>query len=280
MASLNAYMSFKRVTRFPNTTEFIVASTLHSGPEYSLGVDPDSEALLISTTTPAGEPVKLRIDLGRFVNSITAAEAADADRWEPLQESAPGVWGNSILTVQVDKRDDLIHISYHRRDRAPIRDWRIGQRIKTEVAGAEWEGIEIYPAESRVVDTSNEFHIWCMESLPFGFDVGERLTQDQLDGSKFASGAVQRDDPDVDTSEEDPDTLENLTRIRTPSFPAKSEVLLGEINRLQAEVDDLKAENARLHQLSLDWVDREISRLATQQKSLGLDGETISPGET
>jgi hypothetical protein len=72
------------------------------------------------------------------------------------------VWGNDRYSAHVRRDDEgnVRHISYHRRDRKPIRDWRDAQRIKNDIAGPEAEGLELYPAESRVVDTSNEYHIW------------------------------------------------------------------------------------------------------------------------
>jgi len=42
-----------------------------------------------------------------------------------------------------------------------LHDWRDFQHIKTELVGREWEAVELYPAESRCVDTSNFFYLWC-----------------------------------------------------------------------------------------------------------------------
>jgi len=44
---------------------------------------------------------------------------------------------------------------------AALHDWRDFQRIKNDLLGTEWEGVELYPAESRLVDPSNRFYIWC-----------------------------------------------------------------------------------------------------------------------
>jgi hypothetical protein len=67
---------------------------------------------------------------------------------------------------------EMIHLNIRRRDGKPIfRDWRHFQRIKNELAGEECEALELYPAESRLSDTSNKFHLWCMPSgvtAPFG----------------------------------------------------------------------------------------------------------------
>jgi hypothetical protein len=74
------------------------------------------------------------------------------------------------------------HLSIKRHDREPIRDWRVMQALKTAVVGPDHEGIELYPAESRVVDTANQYHIWVFATpdggpfcLPIGFSKGLRV---------------------------------------------------------------------------------------------------------
>lgn len=78
----------------------------------------------------------------------------------------------------------ILHLSIKRVDRGPIvRDWRIIQRIKNEIVGEECEAVEIYPAESRLVDEANQYHLWAVPEpgyrFPFGFH--ERLVGDDLD---------------------------------------------------------------------------------------------------
>lgn len=68
----------------------------------------------------------------------------------------------------------LTHISVRRVDDHHLIDWRHKQAIKNQICGEEAEAVEIYPAESRLVDTSNQFHLWVFpegERLPFGFDM-------------------------------------------------------------------------------------------------------------
>lgn len=69
-------------------------------------------------------------------------------------------------------RHGLVHLSVHAMDRSPVRSWRHMQQIKNEVMGAERVAVEIFPPESELVDTSNEYHLWVMPAktqLPFGF---------------------------------------------------------------------------------------------------------------
>lgn len=53
-----------------------------------------------------------------------------------------------------------LQLAIHDRHRTTRHDWREFQRIKNEVCGLEREAIELYPADSRLVDTSNEYHLW------------------------------------------------------------------------------------------------------------------------
>jgi hypothetical protein len=70
-------------------------------------------------------------------------------------------------------------------------DWREMQRVKNELAGDEWEGIELYPAESRVVDTANQYWLWCFPTpLQVGFPEGLRLDTDEAELRAFSTGSV------------------------------------------------------------------------------------------
>jgi len=83
---------------------------------------------------------------------------------------------------------DIIHLSVKRRDKLPIHDWRDLQRIKNELVGPDNEAVEIYPAESRLVDTANQYHLWVFADpairLPFGFNQRLVSGEDGLSGSK------------------------------------------------------------------------------------------------
>lgn len=92
------------------------------------------------------------------------------------------VWVNDEYQVSVrrfpnERRENgpgLVHLSIRRLDRAACRDWRDFQQIKNQLVGPECEGVELYPAESRVVDTANQFHCWVIDDptfrFPWGFD--------------------------------------------------------------------------------------------------------------
>lgn len=70
----------------------------------------------------------------------------------------------------------MIQLSIKRRDKEMIHDWRELQRIKNELLGEEVEAVELYPADSRLVDTSNQYHLWCLpEGMRFPFGYTDRL---------------------------------------------------------------------------------------------------------
>jgi hypothetical protein len=70
--------------------------------------------------------------------------------------------------------DGSMHLTFKRNDRAAVRDWRHFQAIKNEVAGVEREAIEVFPPESLLVDSANEYHLWVLPEgawSPLGFAV-------------------------------------------------------------------------------------------------------------
>lgn len=82
-----------------------------------------------------------------------------------------------------------IHLSIKDHEKSARHDWRDFQRIKNELCGPEFEAIEIYPAESRLVDTANQYHLFVFNrTIPFGFR--ERLVADGV--SQSMPTAVQR----------------------------------------------------------------------------------------
>jgi hypothetical protein len=58
-------------------------------------------------------------------------------------------------------RHGMIYLGVSNADQTARRDFRHFQAIKNQLAGEEWEAIEIYPAESRLLDPSNLFMLWC-----------------------------------------------------------------------------------------------------------------------
>ena len=125
----------------------------------------------------------------RIEKPWTSFESAEPG---PTYTPAPGetIWINSRYQVYLrhipstDGTTECVHLSIKRLDRDVIHDWRDLQRIKNELAGAEWEGIELYPAESRLVDTANQYHLWCFPRLEIGFDMGRLVSEATFEKSR------------------------------------------------------------------------------------------------
>jgi hypothetical protein len=131
------------------------------------------------------------------------ARALDPDLYDMMQaEFDTGqvrLYLNSHYTVHVrfltspGDHAGALHLSIRHNDRRAVRDWRHFQRIKNELAGPEREAVELYPAESRLVDEANSYHLWVApegEPIAVGFNAG-RLTSDAA--TARAVGARQRD---------------------------------------------------------------------------------------
>jgi len=97
----------------------------------------------------------------------------------------------------------MVHLSIKRRDKLPIHDWRDIQRIKNELVGPEAEGMELYPAESRLCDSANQFHCWVFPEavFPFGFHEGRLVTEAESGGSKQRPFPLLKKPDDLITQE-------------------------------------------------------------------------------
>lgn len=69
----------------------------------------------------------------------------------------------------------VAHLSIKSLDKEARHDWRDFQRIKNELCGEECEAIEIYPAESRLIDTANQYHLWVFHSYKIDLGWQQRL---------------------------------------------------------------------------------------------------------
>ncbi|HSI15507.1 MAG TPA: hypothetical protein VK961_25910 [Chthoniobacter sp.] len=86
--------------------------------------------------------------------------------------AAPQVFTNDIYRVQVRRDGSLVQLTIARLDGKPCKDWRHFQQIKNELVGPEFEAAELYPAESRLVDMDNEYHLWVNADPVFRFQFG------------------------------------------------------------------------------------------------------------
>jgi hypothetical protein len=117
---------------------------------------------------------------------------AGTDHWDEIWQN------NQYVVLLANREDGLTHLSIRRQDRRPVRDWRHLQRIKNQLCGPEREGVELFPAESRLMDTSNQYHLWVVPegvSVELGYFDG-RVVAD-AEEMRFGN-AVQRKLEEVD----------------------------------------------------------------------------------
>jgi len=115
----------------------------------------------------------------------------------------------------------MTYLSIKRRDKRHIRDWRDFQRIKNEIVGPEAEGIEIFPAESRLTDTCNQYHMWVFppgHKLPFGFE-GRVVGENPPDGAVQRPFQAGERPPDIQDLS-DPNVVEKLGPRQTTRIPS------------------------------------------------------------
>ena len=84
-------------------------------------------------------------------------------------------WANDILQASVEHEGAWAHISLKRHDRGTNIDWQEKQWVKNDILGKEWEAVELFPAESRALDTANTYHLWANKTIPLGFPKGFRV---------------------------------------------------------------------------------------------------------
>jgi hypothetical protein len=95
--------------------------------------------------------------------------------------AAAATYRNDLYTVQIESCPPFVHLHIHRNDWGPCKDWRHFQLIKNALVGEENEAVELFPAESRLVDTSNTYHLWVHADPAFRFPLGlqHRLTSSE-----------------------------------------------------------------------------------------------------
>lgn len=66
----------------------------------------------------------------------------------------------------------VIHLTITRTDNRPVHRWSDLQYIKNALVGEEHEAMEVFPAESRLVDMGNQYHLWVFSSSAVRLPVG------------------------------------------------------------------------------------------------------------
>ena len=113
------------------------------------------------------------------------------------EEMKADIWANDTYTVlcrsgadadgvvQIEEfKGKCTYLSIRRNDREPVDSWRDFQEIKNQICGPEREGLQIYPAESRLADNANQYHLFVMPegaTIPFGFHEGRMVNSKSIE---------------------------------------------------------------------------------------------------
>ena len=148
----------------------------------------DIRQYISAVGTMIGENVSLNISKGLSGSNITVTfRAIEPDYWSPFvltvefkdEGGFEYAFCNNryqvftrLLENKADPSMDLIWLSIKTHGKDPDPPWRDLQRIKNDLCGTASTGMEIYPSSDRLVDTSNQYHLWVMrpgQQLPFGY---------------------------------------------------------------------------------------------------------------
>jgi len=80
-------------------------------------------------------------------------------------------------------RGGMIQLGIANNDGTARHDWRDFQAIKNQLAGPECEAFELYPAESRLLDPSNYYTLWCfpgVKRLKIGHDLQREVRDAEM----------------------------------------------------------------------------------------------------
>lgn len=138
------------------------------------------------------------LDVRSFAARHGLSEEVAASQIERLR--AQSIYMNDLYQVNVDvvrvpfgeETGDMFWLSIKRRDRTMVHDWRELQQIKNMIVGDEHEGFEVYPAEPRLVDTANQYHLWVFVEPAVRLPVGYQHREVMDCGAAAAVGAWQR----------------------------------------------------------------------------------------
>jgi hypothetical protein len=143
---------------------------------------------------------------------------------------------NGDYDVIVDKKCDskqlrsatflghpLWYLRIYSYSRLPIHDWTVIQEIKNEIIGTEYEGIELYPAQSRIMNKENCFHLWILApnqhdlhppQFRLGFNMASKLAMRKSDFEREKQKLI--DSRKMTTVIIINDELENLSQLAFP----------------------------------------------------------------
>lgn len=109
------------------------------------------------------EPLKL---ITKDDEGFKNLENTEGHPWPVIKASrwANREWACWLLEGETDVHIVIMHFSGD--SVTPWHDWVIFQQIKNELVGTEQDMAELYPAESRLLNSSHMYHLWGKKGTP------------------------------------------------------------------------------------------------------------------
>lgn len=98
------------------------------------------------------------------------------------------VYVNDLYEVHVDYDFDIPHLSIKNKEKSTDIPWQHKQWIKNDILGEEFEACELFPAESRLLNTANQYHLWGFKKGVMKFGWNARLVTDKTPTSPNGKG--------------------------------------------------------------------------------------------
>jgi hypothetical protein len=146
-------------------------------------IQPKGGALVKTSVTPRSED-QLTKEAEKIVKSYPHMTIEQA-KMGLHRDIYAEIYVNDIYQVAVyrnEEADELVHLdelkgrctwlSIKRRDKRPVNNWQDMQTIKNRLVGVDCDAIQIFPAESRMINMANQYHLIVLPSdawLPFGW---------------------------------------------------------------------------------------------------------------
>lgn len=165
---------------------------------------------------------------------------------------------SEFYQVAIDKRPThgfpgmlVWHLSIKRIDKEPIMDWRDLQAIKCQLCGDEAEAIQLFPAKSRVVDTSNQYHLWVLMKgssgkfprLPIGWSTSMVLDEAATGKAKQRPLGVHHEQQPFEAEPSDVERARQLIdqTLSAIDDPAERDRVRKTLDSFLAPLDDRRA---------------------------------------
>lgn len=216
-------------------------------------------------TSPIEPVIAAFVDIAGMSPEASRAEA------ERLRDLPTYLSTDGRYQVQVRDTDAYVHLSIKRVDREPVRDWRDLQAIKNALVGEQCEAVELFPAENRLVDSANQYHLFAIRDpdyrFPFGFE--QRFVMDA--GQAPAGLKVRQRAIGAPMAAHDP----------LDSLMTADEVGGVAIRELVATIKDMRLGRAATktvtHHTTIDGVAAKIAVSLTVKMGRGAISQEVSP---